>query len=73
MGIYDDFLAAKRSVADWWYRLLYWLNAGWIYVLHCFKKTTNKTSQGHIGVARQRIKAIKARKDAPAEKEEENA
>jgi phage-related protein len=58
---------------DWWYRLLYWLNAGWIYVVHCFKKTTNKTSQGDIEVARQRTKAIKARKDAPAEKEEKSA
>jgi phage-related protein len=58
---------------DWWYRLLYWLNSGWIYVLHCFKKKTNKTSQGDIEIAKQRMKAIKARKDAPAGKEEKSA
>src|SRR5260370_18179494 len=57
---------------DWWYRLLYWLNAGWIYVLHCFKKTTNKTSPGDIEIAKKRMQAIKARKDVPA-KEEESA
>ncbi len=57
---------------DWWYRLLYWLNAGWIYVLHCFKKTTNKTSPGDIEIAKKRMQAIKARKDVPA-KEEKSA
>jgi len=56
-----------------WYRLMYWLNVGWIYVLHCFNKKTNQTSQGDIEIARQRMQAIKARKDAPAGKEEKSA
>src|SRR5258708_26457325 len=42
------------------FRSLYWLNAGWIYVLHCFKKTTNKTSPGDIEIAKKRMQAIKA-------------
>jgi phage-related protein len=57
---------------DWWYRLLYWLHDRWIYVLHCFKKKTNKTSPGDIAIAKQRMKDIKARKDAPA-KEDKSA
>jgi phage-related protein len=55
-----------------WYRAFFWLNAGWIYVLHCFTKTSNKTAQADIELAKQRLQAIKARKDAPA-KEEKSA
>lgn len=58
---------------DFWYRLLYWLHSGWIYVLHCFKKKTNQTSLGDIKIAKQRIRDIKQRNDAPASKEEESA
>lgn len=53
-----------------WYRLFYWLHSGWIYVLHCFKKKTNQTSLGDINIAKQRMKTIKQRKDAPAESEQ---
>lgn len=55
---------------DFWYRLLYYLNAGWIYVLHAFKKTTNQTSQKDINLAKERLKNVKARKDEPFGKEE---
>ena len=55
---------------DFWYRLLYYLNAGWIYVLHAFTKTTNQTSQKDINLARERLKNVKARKDEPFGKEE---
>lgn len=53
-----------------WYRLFYWLHAGWIYVLHCFTKKTNQTSLGDIKIAKDRMKTIKQRKDAPAEPEQ---
>jgi phage-related protein len=56
-----------------WYRLMFWLHIGWIYVLHCFKKTTNKTSPGDIEIAKKRMQAIKSRKDTPAGKEEKSA
>jgi phage-related protein len=50
-----------------WFRLLYWLNSGWIYVLHCFTKKTNKISQSDIDLAKDRKKAILKRKDPPYE------
>lgn len=56
---------------DFWYRVMYWLNAGWIYVLHCFTKTSNKTSTGDIEITKQRLKAVKLRKDAPFEKDKD--
>jgi phage-related protein len=56
-----------------WYRLLYWLHDRWIYVLHCFKKTTNKTSKADINIARDRMSKILQRKDSPAGKEEKSA
>jgi phage-related protein len=58
---------------DFWYRLMYALHAGWIYVLHCFHKKTNQTSQGDIDLARDRLKRVKARKDEPFVKEEEKS
>lgn len=51
---------------DFWYRLLYWFHAGWIYVLHCFKKKTNKIPQGDIEIARKRKSDVLKRNDAPA-------
>ena len=62
-----------------WFRLLYWLNSGWIYVLHCFTKKTNKISQSDIDLAKDRRKAVVERKDPPydppveAEGEEKSA
>jgi phage-related protein len=58
---------------DLWYRVLYWLRSGRVYVLHCFTKKTNQTSAGDINIAKERMKAIKLRKDTPAKKDEENA
>jgi phage-related protein len=56
---------------DFWYRLLYTLHAGWIYVLHCFKKKTNKTSKEDINLAKERLKRVRARNDEPFSKEQE--
>jgi phage-related protein len=56
----------RTEDADFWYRVMYWLNSGWIYVLNCFKKKTNKTSPGDIALAKQRMVAVKERQDAPA-------
>jgi phage-related protein len=58
------------------YRLMYFLHAGWIYVLHCFTKTTPKTSKQDLKLTNKRLTAVKARKDKPyktqpAEVEEE--
>lgn len=50
---------------DFWYRLLYTLRSGWIYVLHCFKKKTNQTSQRDLEKAESRLKTVVARKDKP--------
>ncbi len=47
------------------FRVLYTLDAGWIYVLDCFTKKTNKTSKHDIKLAKKRLSDIKARKDAP--------
>jgi len=58
---------------DSWYRLLYWPRSGWIYVLHCFKKKTNQTSKADIDLARERMKRVRLRNDAPAGKEDESA
>jgi len=54
-----------------WFRLMYWLHAGWIYVLHCWPKKTNQTSKSDIDLAKDRMKLIKARKDEPFVKEKE--
>jgi len=54
---------------DSWYRLLYFLHGGWIYVLHCFTKTTNRTSLGDIAVAKQRLSEVKRRADYPPSRE----
>lgn len=58
---------------DFWYRLLYHLHAGWIYVLHCFTKKSNQTSMGDIKIAKQRLAALKERDDDPLEEEEKHA
>ena len=62
----------RQEDVHFWYRLFYWLNSGWIYVLHCFKKKTNKTSKGDIKIARQRIAQVIARKDPPAPAREQS-
>ncbi len=46
---------------DFWYRVLYFKTEGVVYVLHCFKKKTNKTSQNDINIARNRLRDLKAR------------
>lgn len=42
-----------------WYRVLYYVRDGVIYVLHCFTKKTNKTPQGDIELARKRLSDLK--------------
>lgn len=70
-----DVLPGVREIMEqdeWlWYRLFYWLHEGWVYVLHCFNKKTNKTSKSDISLAKERMKIVKQRGDAPFVKEEE--
>ena len=74
-GIYE----LRDQQQNVWYRLLYWLNSGWVYVLHCFKKKTNQTPQAAIDKAKTRKRAVLDRKDEPFvapipdEQEEESA
>jgi phage-related protein len=58
---------------DFWYRLLYALHSGWIYVLHCFKKKTNQTPQSDLKLAEDRFKKVKERKDARPSEEQKSA
>ncbi len=44
---------------DTWYRLFYHVSDGVIYVLHCFMKKTNKTSQSDIEIGSKRLNALK--------------
>jgi phage-related protein len=55
-----------------WYRLLYWMNAGWIYVLHCFTKKTNETPQADLKLAKDRKRRVIKRKDEPFPKEDDD-
>jgi phage-related protein len=55
---------------DFWYRVLYALHAGWIYVLNCFTKTTNKIPKAELDLAHDRLKAVKKRNDRPYEEPE---
>lgn len=56
---------------DKWYRLLYWLNRGWIYVLHCFIKKTNQTPKRDIETALKRMAAVKKRDDERYDEDED--
>jgi len=58
---------------DFWYRLLYAFHAGWIYVLHCFKKKTNQTAKRDLEIAKQRLVQAKLRDDAMSKGEEKSA
>jgi phage-related protein len=55
---------------DFWYRLLYALHAGWIYVLHCFTKTTNQIPKRDLDLATERLSNVKRRNDPPYEEPE---
>jgi phage-related protein len=55
-----------------WYRILYWLHEGWIYVLHCFNKKTNKTSKSDIKTAKDRMRIVKQRNDEPFVEEKDH-
>jgi len=74
-GIYE----LRDRQKNVWYRLMYWRNQGWVYVLHCFTKKTNQTSSSDLNLAKTRKKAVLRRKDAPytappkAEGEKESA
>ncbi|MGA9391689.1 MAG: type II toxin-antitoxin system RelE/ParE family toxin [Candidatus Sulfotelmatobacter sp.] len=46
---------------DSWYRVFYYAQGGVVYVLHCFKKKTNKTPQSDIEIGRKRLNDLKAR------------
>ena len=65
-GVGHGVAELRDEDTGFWYRLFYWPHSGWIYVLHCFAKKTNKTSKRDIATARQRMKEVMARKDPPA-------
>ncbi|MFZ0199349.1 MAG: type II toxin-antitoxin system RelE/ParE family toxin [Candidatus Sulfotelmatobacter sp.] len=46
---------------DFWYRVFYCTQDGMVYVLHCFKKKTNTTTQGDIEIGRKRLSDLKQR------------
>lgn len=56
-----------------WYRLLYALQFGWVFVLHCFKKTTNQTSDHDLDLARKRLSLINEREKKARSKEKKSA
>lgn len=43
-----------------WYRLVYGLHAGWIWVLHCFEKKTNETPKDDLKLAGKRFDEVKS-------------
>jgi phage-related protein len=51
----------RNEDSDFWYRVLYRQIGGIVYVLHCFRKKTNKTSPNDIKIARERLSALKER------------
>ena len=57
----DGISELRERDKDFWYRVLYTLYSGWIYVLYCFKKKTNKTPQEAIDLALKRFNAAKER------------
>jgi phage-related protein len=57
----------RNEDKNFWYRLLYALHSGWIYVLHCFTKKTNKITDHDLKVASERLKKVKQRSDPPFE------
>lgn len=54
-----------------WYRLIYWLKFGWIYVVHCFEKDGATIPEKVAKTAKRRMRNIIERKDAPYEDEPE--
>ena len=56
-GVFELRAADKDS----WYRVLYHMRDGAIYVLHCFTKKTNKTPHADIELARKRVSDLKQR------------
>jgi phage-related protein len=58
--------------AAFWYRLLYALKYKFIYVLHCFRKQSNKTPQGDRDKATDRF-AEAVRRDDPKKEEQKSA
>lgn len=56
-GVYE----LRDRDADCWYRVLYIVLEELIYVLHCFTKTTNQTSQTDITTAKNRLTLVKQR------------
>lgn len=47
------------------YRVLYAMNAGWIYVLHCFIKKTEQTPPHDLQLAQKRREMAVKRNDPP--------
>ncbi|HEY6466494.1 MAG TPA: type II toxin-antitoxin system RelE/ParE family toxin, partial [Candidatus Acidoferrales bacterium] len=53
-GVYE----LRDRDAGHWYRVLYTHLGGFVYVLHCFTKTTNQTAQSDINIAKIRLNAL---------------
>jgi len=52
----------KQQDGRGWYRLIYLSKVGdTIYILHCFRKQSRKTSQKDLSVAKERLKNVLAR------------
>ena len=49
----------RAADRDSWYRVLYHVRDGAVYVLHCFIKKTNKTPQRDIEIGRKRLSDLK--------------
>ena len=58
---------------SFWYRLLYWPHSERIYVLHCFKKKTNETSDGDIAKAKDRMQEVRRRESIAAKNKKKGA
>lgn len=67
-GVYE----LRDQDANRWYRIFYIHSEGMIYVLHCFTKTTNQTSQSDINIARTRLTLLNQETAARKKKEKEH-
>ena len=51
----------KEQDEHTWYRVMYLARVmGVVYVLHCFEKDSNKTSQRDLDISRTRLKEVRA-------------
>lgn len=51
----------REQDRETWYRVFYIKLSGVVYVLHCFTKKTNRTSNADIEMGRKRLSDLKQR------------